>query len=59
MGGVRDPADVAAIGDREQREQPDHGVLGGVDPAHEVQLLGRAAARGARRGISIQRPIVS
>jgi hypothetical protein len=38
MRGVGDAAHISPVGDGQEREQADHGVLGGVEPAHGVAL---------------------
>ena len=47
VAGVGDAADVVAVRDGQQREQPDHRVLDRVDPAHEVQPARGEARRAA------------
>ena len=49
MPGVRDPADIAAVGDRQQGEEPDDRVLDGVDAAHEMEVAPSECRRKARR----------
>ncbi len=52
----RDPADIPAVAGRDQRQQPDRGMLGGVRRAGQVHARGRPARLAGGPRSSTTRP---